>query len=58
VFRFWNDQLEQDIIRTADPQNIEATVDKLTKKYSANMGYSFSRSIANAVLTVAVTGVQ
>jgi len=48
VFRFWNDQLEQDIIRAANPKNPQAT-----KKYSANIGYNFSRSLANGVLQLA-----
>jgi hypothetical protein len=53
VFRFWNDQLEQDIIRAANPKNPQATVDKAIKKYSGNIGYNFSRSLANGVLQLA-----
>ena len=45
--------MEQDIIRAADPQNIQAIVDKATKKHSADIGYNFSRSIANGVLQLA-----
>jgi len=54
VFRFWNDQLEQDIIRAANPKNPQATVDKAIKKYSGSIGYNFSRSLANGVLQLAV----
>ncbi len=52
-FRFWAERLEFDIIKSCDPTNVEATVEKMSKKKPSNIGYDIDFSLANAVLKLA-----
>jgi superfamily I DNA and/or RNA helicase len=53
LFRFWTERLELDIVKSTDPTNIASVAARITKGYSANIGYDVDRSLANAILQLA-----
>jgi hypothetical protein len=50
MFRFWTERLELDIVKSTDITNIAVVAARITKGYSANIGYDIDRSLASAIL--------